>query len=95
MSTNTQPISVTYSDEKLRILVEEYITMQKSEFTFKGVCSYILYRAMEEERTTNKGLFESNQLSAADCERIKMILERIVEEGRIEARESGFVKTTN
>ena len=69
--------------------------MQKSEFTFKGVCSYILYRAMEEERTTNEGLFESNQLSAADCERVKMILERIVEEGRIEARESGYVKTMN
>ena len=86
---------MTYSDEKLRILVEEYVTMQRKDFTFKGVCDYILYRAMEEERTTNKGLFESNQLSAADCERIKMILERIVEEGRIEARESGFVKTMN
>lgn len=51
MSTNAQPISVTYSDEKLRILIEEYITMQRKEFTFKGVCSYILHRAMEEERT--------------------------------------------
>lgn len=26
-----------YPDEKLRILVEEYITMQKKQFTFKGV----------------------------------------------------------
>ena len=57
------PISVTYSDEKLRILVEEYITTQKKEFTFRGVCSYILYRAMEEERTANKGLYGTNQLS--------------------------------
>lgn len=37
MTNNTNPISVTYSDEKLRILVEEYITMQRKEFTFKGV----------------------------------------------------------
>ena len=29
MTANTNPISVTYTDEKLRILVEEYITMQK------------------------------------------------------------------
>ena len=42
MSTNTQPISVEYTDTELRNLVEEYITMQKSEFTLKGVCSYVL-----------------------------------------------------
>ena len=77
-----------YSDEKLRILVEEYITMQKSEFTFKGVCSYILYRAMEEERTTNKGLFESNQLSAADCERVRAILSKVIDEKRLKVETS-------
>ena len=44
MPTNNKSISVTYTDEKLRILVEEYITMQKKEFTFKGVCPYFLYR---------------------------------------------------
>ena len=48
MSTNNNPISVTYSDSKLRILVEEYITMQKHEFIFKSLCSFVLYRAMEE-----------------------------------------------
>ena len=35
-------ISVTYTDQQLRILIEEFIAMQRSEFTFKGVCSYIL-----------------------------------------------------
>lgn len=38
MNNNTA-ISVTYSDSKLRILVEEFITMQKHEFTFSGLCS--------------------------------------------------------
>lgn len=31
------PIQVTYTDERLRNLVEEYITMQKQEFTFSGL----------------------------------------------------------
>ena len=31
---NTNPISIDYSDTKLRILVEEYITRQCREFTF-------------------------------------------------------------
>lgn len=28
--------------------MEEYITQQKTDFTFKGVCAYILYWAMDE-----------------------------------------------
>lgn len=35
---NANPIKVDYSDTKLRILVEEYITMQRREFTFRGDC---------------------------------------------------------
>ena len=76
-------IKVSYSDEKLRILVEEYITMQRTEFTFKGICSYILCRAMEEERTTVTGLYESNELALSDCERVTQILDRIINEKRI------------
>lgn len=45
---NTNPIKDDYPDTKLRILVEEYITMQRHEFTFRGVCDFVLYRAMEE-----------------------------------------------
>ncbi len=92
MPTNTNPISVTYTDSKLRILIEEFIAMQKSDFTFSGVCSYILYRAMEEERTTNTGLYESNQLDAADCDRVRVILDKIVGEDWIEEKVSNNEK---
>lgn len=88
------PISVTYSDLKLRILVEEYITMQKHDFTFKSLCSYVLYRAMEEEKTANTGLFKSNQLSSADCEKISNILRKIVKEGRLTCGTDTFVEDT-
>ena len=68
------PISINYSNQELRILIEEFIAMQRSEFTFKGVCSYILYRAMEEGRTSNNGIYESNQLEQRDSERVSVIL---------------------
>lgn len=93
MNNNTA-ISVTYSDAKLRILVEEYITMQKHDFTFKSLCSYVLYRAMEEEKTANTGLYESNQLSPADCKRISDILRKIVKEGRLTCGADIFVEDT-
>ena len=83
MTTNNNSIAVKYSDEKLRILVEEYITMQKHDFTFKSLCSYVLYRAMEEDKTLTNGLYDSNQLDPGDCERINIILKKIISEKRI------------
>ena len=76
-------ISINYSDEKLRILIEEYITQQRTSFTLKGVCSYVLYWAMEDGHTTGAGLFESDQLAQTDCERVIGVLAKIANEGRI------------
>ncbi len=85
-------ISVTYTDQNLRVLIEEFIAMQRSEFTFKGVCSYILYRAMEEGRTANNGIYESDQLNQKDIERVSIILDKIVAEGRIEKDKTMYIK---
>ena len=86
------PIQVNYTDKELRILIEEFIVMQRSEFSFKSLCSYILYRAMEEERTVGKCLYDSNQLEQKDSERIGAILDKIVSEGRIEKNKTIFIK---
>ena len=64
MVNNNRSISVNYSDERLRTLVEEYITMQKREFTFQGLCSYVLYWAKEEGKTAIAGLYESNEIDS-------------------------------
>lgn len=94
--TNNKPIAVDYSNAKLRVLVEEYITMQRKDFTFKGVCSFVLYRAMEEERTAGAGLYESDLLAPADCNRVRVILEKIGHEGRLSvAGEDCYTKITN
>jgi hypothetical protein len=86
------PIQVNYTDQELRILIEEYIAMQRSSFSFKGVCSYILYRAMEEGKTANNGIYESNQMAQKDGERVSVILDKIVAEGRIEKKDTIFIK---
>lgn len=78
------PISVEYTDCELRNLVEEFITQQKSEFTLKGVCSYILYWAVEDDKVAQgNSLIESNEISRADQKRVKRILEAVVADGRI------------
>lgn len=84
MTTNNT-ILLTYSDSELRTLVEEYIAQQKDEFTFKGLCSYILYWAMEDGKMSNPGkaLLPSYELLPRDQERVKSKLDVIARDGRI------------
>ena len=85
MSLNSNPIAVTYTNAELRILVEEFIYQQKQEFTFKSLCSFILYWVMQEGKTAGNGsaIHESNELQESDQDRIRLILESIVKDGRI------------
>ena len=84
MSPNN-PITLTYSDAELRILVEEFVAQQKMEFTFKSLCSFILYWAMEEGKTAGNDsvVRESNELQVSDQNRARLILESIAKDGRI------------
>ena len=82
---SVNPIALAYTDSELRTLVEEYIFQQKKEFTFKRLCSFILYWAMEEGKTAGNGssVRESNELQESDQNRVRCILESIVKDGRI------------
>ena len=84
MSPNN-PITLTYSDAELRILVEEFVVQQKKEFTFRSMCSFILYWAMEEGKTVGNGnnIREGYELQESDQERVSHILESIAKDGRI------------
>lgn len=66
-----------YTDQELSVLVEEYITQQRSEFSLKGLYSYVVYWGMEDKRIVG------DQLSEADKVRVNAILKRIVKDGRI------------
>ena len=74
MNTNNP---TPYTDQELTVLIEEYITQQRAEFTLRGLYAYIVYWAMEEKRIAG------DQLSDADMEKVNGILKRIVKDGRI------------
>lgn len=93
MTNNNNQVSVTYTDAELRNLVEEYFTQQKSGFTLKGVCSYVLYWAVEDSKVVDgKKLIESDELQQSDHERVYRILEAVVADGRIVATAYGSYK---
>ena len=97
MMSACTPISIKYSDERLRILVEEFITQQRSTFTLKDVCSYVLYWAMEEGKAAlvEGSLYESDKICQADCDRIHRVLDIIAGEGRIVADGEHYKKLNN
>ena len=80
-------MNTPYTTQDLSVLVEEYITQQRAEFTLRGLYAYIVYWAMEEKRIA------VDQLTEADKEKVDGILKRIVKDGRIGARGEGeYVK---
>ena len=72
-----------YTPQEISILVEEYITQQSSQFTLKGLCSYIVYWGMEDGRIAGQ------QLPEAVRARVSGILDRIVRDGRIRVQGDG------
>ena len=88
-------IGINYSDQYLRVLIEEYIIQQRRTFTLEGVCNYVLYWAMEDGHTIlSNTLYESNQLAIVDCDRVSRFLEQIVREGRTRYDGEKYIKLT-
>ena len=85
MTINYNPVPLDYTDEELRTVVEDYIAAQKSEFSFKRLCLYVLHRAMDEGKTVDSRhtQYESNELKATDGIRISRILWDMIFERRI------------
>lgn len=80
-------MNTPFTTHDLSVLVEEYITQQRAEFTLRGLYGYIVYWAMEEKRIAG------DQLTDADKEKVNGILSRIMKEGRIGTRGEGeYVK---
>lgn len=85
MNINYNPVPIDYSDEELRIVVEDYIATQRTEFTFKGLCLAVLHRAMDEGKTVDSRhtQYESNELQPSDGIRISHILWDLIFDRRI------------
>ena len=85
MAAEDIAFSLAYSDLELRNLIEEFLVQQKSAFALKNVCSFILYWAIDDGINTNSidFLIESYRLQDSDIEKVKQILNSIVQDGRL------------
>lgn len=83
MTYDPNPVSLTYSEEELRTIIEQYISICDLEFSYKAICHYILERAKQEGKVPNAeytqyGSSELNPLSGIMVSRLlwEMIWEK-------------------
>lgn len=48
MTYDPNPVPVTYTQEELRQVVDSYLKEVDTEFSFRGICSYIVDKAIKE-----------------------------------------------
>ena len=68
---NPNPVPVTYTQEELRQVLESYLKEVDTEFSFRGICSYIVDKAIKEGKVrdashTQYSSREMNPLSAIE-----------------------------
>ena len=61
------PVPITYTNNELRQLIDDYISQVKGVFTYKSLCSYIVAKAKEENRVEGapNTEYSSSELSIA------------------------------
>lgn len=50
---DSNPVPVTYTQEELRQVIDNYLKDVTTEFSFRGLCSYIIDKAIAEGKVPN------------------------------------------
>lgn len=71
MTYDSNPIPVTYTHDELRQVIEDYLNDMTTEFSFRGLCSHIIDKAIAEGKvrdasSTQYSSCEMNPLSAVE-----------------------------
>ena len=53
MIYDSNPVPVTYTTEELAKVIEEYLKDITTEFSFRGICSYIVEKAIKDGKVRN------------------------------------------
>lgn len=48
LTYDSNPVPVTYTQEELRLVIDDYLNDVTLEFSFRGICSYIIDKAITE-----------------------------------------------
>lgn len=74
--TDSNPVPVIYTDQELKILIDKYLLDMKGEFSYKGVCHYVVNEAKCNNKVEGapNTKYSSSDISIADGIRISKAL---------------------
>lgn len=72
----SNPVPVTYDDRELKELIDKYLSDIEGEFSYHGVCRYVVNEAKRNNRVEGapNTKYTSNEISIPDGIRISKIL---------------------
>lgn len=75
-TSDSNPVPVTYDDQELMILVDKYLSERNDEFSYKGICRYVVNEAKRNDKVEGAPhtKYSSSDISIADGIRISKIL---------------------
>lgn len=80
MNYDPNPVSLTYTEDEVRKLVNEYVQEQTREFSYKSVCAFILRHAIEEGKVPNADhtQYSSNELNPVSGVMVSKVLWELI-----------------
>lgn len=84
MTYDPNPVPVTYTDDELRKIIQEYVT-SNPEFSFRSICNHIVYKAKAEQKCKDAETtqYSSSEISPAVGTEISKILWNLIWERKI------------
>lgn len=84
MTYDPNPVPVTYTDDELHKIIQEYITFNP-EFSFKSLCHHIVCKAKAEMKCENAETtqYSSSEINPAAGTKISKLLWELIWEERL------------
>lgn len=82
---DSNPVPVTYTQEELRQVIEDYLNDVTTEFSFRGLCSYIIDKAITEGkvRDANHTQYSSREINPSSAIEVSKYLWELIWDKRI------------
>lgn len=85
MTYDSNPVPVTYTQEELKQVVEDYLNDVATEFSFRGLCSFIVGKAIDEGKVHNAGhtQYSSREMNPSSAIEVSKYLWELIWDRRI------------
>lgn len=82
---DSNPVPVTYTQEELRQVIDSYLKEVDTEFSFRGICSYIVDKALKEGkvRDASHTQYSSREMSPLSAIEVSKCLWELIWDKKI------------